>query len=162
MEPAFPRGRPTVCGIDHEALRWNLRQIREKIGSRVKILCMVKANGYGHGAVEISQTLASVGADALGVATLEEAVQLRQAGIQPPVIVLAGVFPDQLDTFLEYKLTPVVHDVISLSELDKQSSSRRVRLGVQLKVDTGIGWVGFLSAVGCHRMREVKQVKHRV
>ena len=159
MEPAFPRGRPTVCGIDHEGLRWNLRQIREKIGARVEILCMVKANGYGHGAVEISHTLASAGADAFGVATLEEAVQLRRAGIQAPVIVLAGVFPDQLDTFLEYKLTPVVHDLISLEELDKQSSHRQVKLGVHLKVDTGMGRLGFLAADAEQWIGAIKQTK---
>jgi alanine racemase len=159
MEPAFPRGRPTVCGIDHEALRWNLRQIRQKIGPRVKILCMVKANGYGHGAVEISQTLASVGADAFGVATLEEAVQLRQAGIQAPVIVLAGVFPDQLDTFLEYRLTPVIHDVIGFKELDKESFNREVKLGVQLKVDTGMGRLGFLAADADRWIGDIKQAK---
>jgi alanine racemase len=159
MEFAFPPGRPTVCGINHEALRWNLRQIREKIGSQVKILCMVKANGYGHGAVEISQSLASVGANAFGVATLEEAVQLRQAGIQAPVLVLAGVFPDQLDTFLEYKLTPVIHDVISLRGLDKQSSNRQVQLRVHLKVDTGMGRLGFLAAEADQWIGDIKRSK---
>ena len=126
MEFVFPPGRPTICGIDHEALRSNLRQIRDKVGSRVKILCMVKANGYGHGAAEISQTLVRAGADAFGVATLEEAVQLREAGIQAALIVLAGVFPAQLDTFVEYKLTPVVHDLISLKALDRESSRRQI------------------------------------
>jgi len=159
MEHAFPRGRPTFCGIDHEALRWNLRQIRQKIGPRVKVLCMVKANGYGHGALEISHTLASVGADAFGVATLEEAVQLRQAGIQATVIVLAGVFPDQLDTFLEYKLIPVIHDVISFRELDKQSSNRQVQLGEHLKVDTGMGRLGFSAAEADQWIGDIKQTK---
>ncbi len=159
MKLAFPRGRPTVCGIDHEALRWNLRQIREKIGSQVKILCMVKANGYGHGAVEISQSLASVGANAFGVATLEEAVQLRQAGIEVPVLVLAGVFPDQLDTFLEYKLTPVIHDVVSLRGLDQQSSDRQVQLRVHLKVDTGMGRLGFLAAEADQWIGDIKRSK---
>jgi alanine racemase len=146
MEPVFPPGRPTLCAIDHDALRSNLRQIRDKVGSRVKILCMVKANGYGHGAAEISQTLIGAGADAFGVATLEEAVQLREAGIQALLIVLAGVFPDQLDTFVEYKLTPVVHDLISLRALDRESSRRQVQLKVHLKVDTGMGRLGFLAA----------------
>ncbi|HEX7233183.1 MAG TPA: alanine racemase [Candidatus Binatia bacterium] len=159
MEPAFPHGRPTYCGIDHEALRWNLRQIRDKTGSRVKILCMVKANGYGHGAVEISHTLASVGADAFGVATLEEAVQLRKAGIQAPVIVLAGVFPDQFNTFVEYNLIPVIHDIVTLRELDKQSSYRQVQLAVHLKVDTGMGRLGFLAADADQWISDIKQTK---
>jgi alanine racemase len=157
MEFVFPPGRPTICGIDHEALRSNLRQIRHKVGSRVKILCMVKANGYGHGAAEISQTLIQAGADAFGVATLEEAVQLREAGIQAALIVLAGVFPAQLDTFVEYKLTPVVHDLISLKALDRESSRRQVELGVHLKIDTGMGRLGFLAAEADQWIAAIKQ-----
>jgi len=159
MEFVFPPGRPTICGIDHEALRSNLRQIRYKVGSCVKILCMVKANGYGHGATEISQTLARAGADAFGVATLEEAVQLREAGIQAPLIVLAGVFPAQLDTFVEYKLTPVVHDLISLKALDRESSRRQVQLKVHLKVDTGMGRLGFLAAEADQWIAAIKQAE---
>ena len=108
--PESPHGRPTVCIIDHQALRWNLQQIREKAGRQVKILSMVKANGYGHGAGAISKTLAGAGTDAFGVATLEEGVELRQAGICAPVLVLAGVYDDQLDEFFAHSLTPVVHD----------------------------------------------------
>jgi alanine racemase len=159
MEFVFPPGRPTICGIDHEALRSNLRQIRDKVGSCVKILCMVKANGYGHGATEISPTLARAGADAFGVATLEEAVQLREAGIQAPLIVLAGVFPAQLDTFVEHKLTPVVHDLISLKALDRESSRRQVQLKVHLKVDTGMGRLGFLAAEADQWIAAIKQAE---
>jgi alanine racemase len=159
MEPVFPPGRPTLCAIDHDALRSNLRQIRDKVGSRVKILCMVKANGYGHGATEISQTLVGAGADAFGVATLEEAVQLRKAGIQALLIVLAGVFPDQLDPFVEYKLTPVVHDLISLRALDRESSRRQVQLKVHLKVDTGMGRLGFLAADVDQWISAIKQTE---
>ena len=159
MEFVFPPGRPTICGIDHEALRSNLRQIRDKVGSCVKILCMVKANGYGHGATEISPTLARAGADAFGVATLEEAVQLREAGIQAPLIVLAGVFPAQLDTFVEYKLTPVVHDLISLKALDRESSRRQVELRVHLKIDTGMGRLGFLAAEADQWIAAIKQAE---
>jgi len=159
MEPISHPGRPTVCAIDHEALRWNLRQIRDKVGAAVKILCMVKANGYGHGAAEVSQTLARGGADAFGVATLEEAIQLRQAGIQTPVIVLAGIFPDQLDRFIDCELTPVVHDLVSLRTLDRESSRRQVKLGVHLKVDTGMGRLGFLAADADQWITDLKQTK---
>ena len=53
--PESPQGRPTLCWIDHDALRWNLRQIREKVGANVKILSMVKANAYGHGAAAVAR-----------------------------------------------------------------------------------------------------------
>ena len=140
-----PHGRPTVCFIDHEALRWNLRQIRERVGTRVKILCMVKANGYGHGAGAIAQTLAETGTDAFGVATLEEGVELRQAGIRAPVLVLAGAYDDQLDEFFSHSLTPVVHDLSRLEHLEQLVKQRDSTLDVQLKIDTGMGRLGLAA-----------------
>ena len=79
---------------------------------------MVKANGYGHGAAAIAKTLAAAGSDAFGVATLEEGVELRQAGVQQPIIVLAGMYLDQIEQFLAHQLTPVVHELAHLKELD--------------------------------------------
>ena len=159
MDFACPSGRPTLCAVDHAALRWNLSQIRSKVGPKIKILCMVKANGYGHGAVEISQTLARSGADAFGVATLEEAVQLRKAGIVVPVIVLAGVFPDQLDQFVNYKLTPVIHDLNSLKRLESEASRHRAQLKVHLKIDTGMGRLGFMPADADQWISELKKLR---
>ncbi len=140
-----PHGRPTVCFIDHEALRWNLRQIRERVGTRVKILCMVKANAYGHGAGAVSQTLAQGGTDAFGVATLEEGVELRRAGIAAPVLVLAGAYDDQLDEFFRHSLTPVVHDLARLEHLEQLVKQRDSTLNVQLKIDTGMGRLGLVA-----------------
>ena len=139
-------GRPTVCFIDHEALRWNLRQIRQRVGTQVKILCMVKANGYGHGAAAIAKTLAGAGADAFGVATLEEGVELRRAGIRAPVLVLAGAYDDQLDEFFNHSLTPVVHELSRLADLEQSVQQRGSTLPVQLKIDTGMGRLGLVAA----------------
>jgi alanine racemase len=97
--PDALQGRPTRCFIDHAALRWNLRQIRAKVGARTKILAMIKANGYGHGAAAIAPTFVDAGSDAFGVATLEEGAELRRAGIQTPILVLAGIYLDQLEDF---------------------------------------------------------------
>jgi alanine racemase len=139
-------GRPTVCLIDHDALRWNLRQIRNRIGSQVKILAMIKANGYGHGAAAIAPTLLKAGGDAFGVATLEEGLELRRAGIQAPIIVLAGLYANQLDQLLEHRLTPVLHELASLTQLDSAVYERGSTLDVHLKVDTGMGRLGLLAA----------------
>ena len=141
-----PQGRPTVCFIDHNALRWNLRQIRAKVGAQVRILAMIKANGYGHGAVAVAQTLVGAGSDAFGVATLEEGVELRRAGIQTPIIVLAGVYHDQLEEFFTSRLTPVIHELQSLKQLDSAILKRGATLNVHLKVDTGMGRFGLLVA----------------
>jgi alanine racemase len=142
----LPPGRPTFCSIDHDALRWNLAQIREKVGATVKILSMVKANAYGHGAPAAAHTLASAGSDAFGVATLEEGVELRRAGIRAPVLVLAGAYDDQLEEFFAHSLTPVAHDLQRLERLEKKVQQRGATLDVHLKIDTGMGRLGFLAA----------------
>src|SRR4030095_6999969 len=121
------------------ALRWNLAQIRDKVGAQVKILSMVKANGYGHGAAPVARTLSATGADAFGVATLEEAVDLRDAGIQAPILILAGIYLNQLEEFFNHSLTPVVHDLVGLKQLDEAVKSRGTSLSVHVKIDTGMG-----------------------
>src|SRR5918992_746107 len=136
-------GRPTVCYIDHDSLRWNFRQIRSSVGSRIKILSMVKANGYGHGAPAIAQTLAAEGCDAFGVATIEEAMELRQHGITSPILVLTGVYLDQLDLFFDHRLTPVAHDIDVLQRLDAAVARHGASLNIHLKIDTGMGRIGF-------------------
>ncbi len=141
-----PEGRPTVAFIDLSALSRNFRQIRAKIGPDVKILSMVKANAYGHGARRIAETLAAAGSDAFGVATLEEGLELREAGIRAPILVVAGAYPEQLDLFMKNGLTPVVHDAESLSHLDDAAREHGVTLKIHLKVDTGMGRIGFLAA----------------
>ena len=139
----FLKGRPTHCRIDHAAVRWNLRQIKKTIGPRVKILSMVKANAYGHGAVEVARTLAKSGSDAFGVATVEEGIELRRAQITQPILVLAGVYLGQVDQFLRNRLTPVIHEAATLRALDKALRARKAKLKIQLEIDTGMGRIGF-------------------
>ena len=138
-----PPGRPTLCVIDHRALRWNFKQIRALVGPRVKILSMVKANGYGHGAVAVAKTLAGAGSNAFGVATVEEGIELRRARIKQPILVLAGVYLEQLQLFLKNRLTPVIHEVATLNTLEKRLRQRKATLPVDIEVDTGMGRIGF-------------------
>jgi len=142
----LPKGRPTVCLIDLGALRWNFRQARKKVGPQVKILSVVKANAYGHGACEIAEALEDEGSDGFGTATVEEGIELRQRGIRSPVVVLAGVYPDQLEDIERYDLTPVICESEVLSRLKKIAKKRNGPLNFHLKVDTGMGRVGFLAS----------------
>ncbi|HTM11209.1 MAG TPA: alanine racemase [Verrucomicrobiae bacterium] len=142
-----PKGRPTYCTIDLAALRWNFTQVQRLVGPRVKILSIIKANAYGHGAVECARALIEAGGDGFGVATVEEAVELREAGIRAPILVLTAVCPEQLDEFLRYDLTPAISDVKTLGALDKSLSGKRgAALGFHLKVDTGMGRLGLLHS----------------
>ena len=152
-------GRPTVCYIDHDSLRWNFRQIRSSVGSQIKILSMVKANGYGHGAPAIAKTLAAEGCDAFGVATIEEAIELRQHGITSPILVLTGVYLDQLDLFFHHRLTPVAHDIDVLQRLDTAVARHGASLNIHLKIDTGMGRIGFLPAEIDSWLPQTKRLK---
>lgn len=142
----FPHGRPTFCSIDHDALRWNLEQIRRQVGPAVKILSMVKANAYGHGGAAAARTLAASGSDAFGVATLEEGIELRRAGITKPILIVAGAYADQLEEFFTHALTPVVHDLARLDSLENTVRKRGAQLDVHVKIDTGMGRLGLLAA----------------
>ena len=153
------KGRPTLCFIDLDALRWNLRQIRKTVGNPVKILSMVKANAYGHGAAAVARALEAEGSDAFGVATVEEAIELRHAEIRSPIIVVAGVFLEQLNDFFEYHLVPVVHDIEMLRRLDEAVASRGRSLDFHLKIDTGMGRIGLLPAEIDAWLPELKKLK---
>jgi alanine racemase len=139
-------GRPTFCFIDHQALRSNLQQIRQRVGSQVKILSMVKANAYGHGAAAVARTLADAGSDAFGVATLEEGIELRQTGIKEPILVVAGIYEAQLADVFAQGLTPVAHDLARLSDLEKAVRDQGTTLDVHVKIDTGMGRLGLVAA----------------
>ena len=154
-----PAGRPTFCLIDLEALRWNFRQIKNKIASNVKVLSMVKANAYGHGAIAVSKALATEGSDAFGVATVEEGIELRRAGIVQPVIVVAGAYVEQLDQFLKHRLTPVVHDVQTLRSLETALRRKAATLTIHVEVDTGMGRTGFPAGEIDRWLSEMKKLK---
>jgi alanine racemase len=104
----------------------------------------VKANAYGHGAREVAKTLANGGSDAFGVATLEEGIELRKEGVKSPILVLAGFYPDQFDQFFQNNLTPVICEPEGLHKLEALARQRNVSLKFHLKVDTGMGRIGFL------------------
>jgi alanine racemase len=135
-------GRPTWAEIDLSALRRNLEWVRERAGGR-RVLAVVKADAYGHGAVEVSRALVSAGCEALAVATLEEATELREAGIQVPVLMLQGLHaPDEADRALRLGLVPAVGRLDALEPLEAAARRAGRPFPVQLKVDTGMARLG--------------------
>ncbi|HWP57310.1 MAG TPA: alanine racemase [Candidatus Acidoferrales bacterium] len=139
-------GRPTRCYVDAAALRANFRTIRQRTGAGVKILCVVKANAYGHGATAVARILEKEGSDAFGVATVEEGVELRRAGIGAPIVVLAGTYPGQLDEVVANRLTPVISSLEMLRAVEGAARARALALNFHLKVDTGMHRIGLLAA----------------
>ena len=134
--------RPTWAEIDTDALAHNLRVIRGRVGREVQILAAVKANAYGHGAVECARRLESEGVDWFGVALPEEGIELRQAGITRPILCLGGFWNGQEATCLRERLTPVVYRLDMIESLDRAARDVKVNADVHVKIDTGMGRLG--------------------
>ena len=154
-----PKGRPTLCYIDLEALNWNFQQARNKVGPEVKILSIIKADAYGHGAREVANVLVKAGSDGFGVATLEEGIRLREEGVSSPILVLAGIYSEQIEELLQFNLTPVVADTEILKRLENLARRRRITLNIHLEVDTGMGRLGLLSSEVDSWLAELAKLK---
>jgi alanine racemase len=138
--------RPTYVEIDLAALRHNLSQARKQAGGGRRILAVVKADAYGHGAAQVAPALERFGADLFGVAMVEEGVELRRAGISRPILVLGGLYPGQEAALFEHDLVPTLFDLPTARHLDRCAAERGRVLAYHLKVDTGMGRIGFRSA----------------
>ena len=125
--------------IDHAALRSNLAAIRQRAPG-AEVIAVVKANAYGHGDVPVATTLVDAGAERLAVATVDEAVRLRDAGISVPILVLWGIGPPEASVVAEQALEPIVYDERAIDLLEATPGARPIR--VHLKVDTGLGRQG--------------------
>ncbi|HSE30584.1 MAG TPA: alanine racemase [Pyrinomonadaceae bacterium] len=134
--------RPTWAEIDLNNLAANFRTIKQRVGPETKVMGVVKANAYGHGAVPCARRLAAEGADWFGVATPEEGIELREAGITQPILCLSGFWNDQSALCLQHRLTPVVYRVDMLRKLNAAAGEAGVVADVHLKVDTGMGRLG--------------------
>lgn len=136
--------RRTWAEIDLDALAHNYRQARGKIGPNVKYLGVVKADAYGHGAIQISRKLERLGADYLAVSSLDEAKELRHGGIQAPILILGHTPPAMVPQMIEYRITQAVSALAKAREYSAAATARGGTLKVHIKVDTGMSRLGFL------------------
>jgi alanine racemase len=120
----------------------NILGVREAIGPTRKLLVSVKANGYGHGAVEVARLAERCGVDWLSVATVPEGLQLRRAGIKLPILKLSPAFPEELEAALENDLTLTVASRQNMDELQAACRAANVQTAIHLKLDTGMGRIG--------------------
>ncbi|MBI4124642.1 MAG: alanine racemase [Deltaproteobacteria bacterium] len=142
------RLRPTFAQIDLSALKHNYNRVLRSLPKNCGVLAVVKADAYGHGAVTVAKALEGLGTAGLGVATVEEGVELRQAKVAAKVLILQGLLgmgEAAAKVLLEHKLTPVIHNVSTLSLWNSLGGSRDRRLPVHLKLDTGMTRLGVTS-----------------
>jgi alanine racemase len=134
--------RATQALIHLDRFSQNLRAVRERIGPRRRICVPVKADAYGHGAVQIAEAALAAGASHLAVAAISEGAELRNAGISAPVLLLSQALPEETPDILDRALTPLVSDRDYIEELARTAAAGGRRCPVHLKIDTGMGRLG--------------------
>ena len=152
--------RPTVAIIDLAAFRHNIEEIRHLVGPKIKMMAVLKADAYGHGAIQLAREAISAGVEYLAVAIPEEGIQLRKANISTPILILQGFFDNNAKSLLEYNLTPVIFDSQGLQVLSRLGKRASRSIPFHLKIDTGMGRLGFnfmddledITAVGALQM----------
>jgi len=155
---------PTYATINLAALAHNLSRITHYLSPGCETMAVVKANAYGHGAVETAQALARLGIGRFAVASLAEGIELRQAGLSTPIIVLGALFEEQVSDLVAHQLTPVVSDGRIFPTLVKAALSQPTPYPIHLKVETGMGRLGFspeelLSLLDNHILRNPLHVE---
>ncbi|MGH9957951.1 MAG: alanine racemase, partial [Pyrinomonadaceae bacterium] len=134
--------RPTWAEIDLDALAQNFHVIKNRVGQSVKVMAIVKADAYGHGAVECARRLVQEGADWFGVELPEEGIELRAAGITQPILCLGGFWNGQAGVCIQEKLVPVVFRLDLIEALDLAARDAGIVAVVHVKIDTGMGRLG--------------------
>jgi alanine racemase len=135
--------RPAWVDVDLDALEHNLAEIRRRLGgSETRVMAVVKADAYGHGAVGVSRALEAAEVDWLGVALLEEGAEVRRAGVRLPILVLGTARPEKIALYARYGLTPTLSSLAELRRWSEWTARRREPQPVHLKVDTGMSRLG--------------------
>lgn len=141
--------------IDLTALTHNLKQVRKLVGPEVRIMAMVKADAYGHGLTMVGRHLAISGADLLGVMDIHEAVALRDAGVQIPIVIVAGLAPDQCGEVVDRNFIPFVYDLDLVWAMEAAAVRRNMKAVIIVKVDTGMHRVGVPFEAAKNLLREI-------
>jgi len=129
--------------ISKSALCHNYRQMKNQAGDSHPLMAMIKADAYGHGAVEVARCLSETGCEIFGVGEVREGIILREAGIEGEIFIMLGFDKAQTALMFDYNLTPVVFDLESIKSLETEACRRKEKKGIHLKVDTGMSRLGF-------------------
>ncbi len=152
--------RPTWVEINLSALKHNLLAIRKRVGQQIKIMGIVKADAYGHGDYEVSKVLWNNGVEMLGIAIIEEGIQLRGKGIKSPLLLFGGFFEEQIEDIIRHDLTPTLYDVKLAGLLSEKAVLLNKVVKVHVSVDTGMGSIGVRFDRAIEFIRCIKDMKN--
>lgn len=136
--------RPVWAEIDLDNLAHNIKEVRKNTKEDAMVTAVVKANGYGHGSVDIARTFLENGADRLAVAILTEGIEMRQAGIKEPLLILGYTPPTQYGKLFEYDLIQTIYNYEEAKILSNMAVELEKTVKIHIKIDSGMGRIGFL------------------
>ncbi len=151
-------GMRTYAEIDLDAAAFNMRAVQKQVTGNAKIMAVVKADAYGHGVLPLSRVFLQNGADRLAVAFADEGVQLRQNGIEAPILLLGYTPGSSAEELLEYDLTPTVFDYQTAKEFSQAAVKMQKKMKIHIKLDTGMSRIGFF----CNINEDTEQIKREI
>ncbi|MBT9439816.1 MAG: alanine racemase [Desulfobacterales bacterium] len=144
--------------VDLKAIAHNIRELRRITNPKARFMAIVKANAYGHGIIEVARQSLENGAEALGVANIEEGIQLRKAGIDAPVLIFGYTSPVHAKKLIEFDLTQTVYSYETSRALSEAVAAYGKKIKVHIKVDTGMGRLGLLRGIKDNSLSEVESI----
>jgi alanine racemase len=152
--------RPTWVHINMEAIAHNVRRLKEIVGPEVALMAVVKANAYGHGAIPVSTTALNNGAEYLGVASINEAMELREGGVIAPMLILGYTPPWAARQVVRYDVAITLYDVEVARAFDRAAREMNATLTAHVKVDTGMGRLGLLPGEATTFFRGLRNLRN--
>lgn len=136
--------RRTWAQVDIDAIKHNFKEIRKTVGNDTEIMCVIKADGYGHGAVFLGQYYEKIGADRFAVSNIEEALQLRENGITKPILILGFTPAEMAKELADNNISQAVLSLDYAKELSDNAVKDGVTVSIHIKLDTGMSRIGFM------------------
>ena len=153
-------GRSTKAVVDLKAIAHNVGQVRKRIGNHRDLMAVVKADGYGHGAVEVSLSVLKSGANCLGVAVPEEGEEIRRAGLDAPITVLGLIQPEEAYKVIDFGLEQTICSIEVAEALNQIASNKGTVVNVHIKIETGMGRVGVQPVDALAFARRIEKFKN--
>ncbi|MCK4426957.1 MAG: alanine racemase [candidate division Zixibacteria bacterium] len=150
--------RPAYLEVDLGALAYNIRNIKKRLGRDVELMVIVKADGYGHGAYEVAKLALENGAGSLGVAILEEGIQLREKGIKAPIANLFPEPPKRAEKVVEYGLDQIITDLEFVKRLSQEAKKQNKCPNIFIEIDTGLGRYGVPPQETIDLVKKIKRI----
>ena len=154
-------GRDTIVEINLDAVKHNVREFKKRVNDEnIAMMAAVKANGYGHGAVEVAKAAIGAGVSHLAVAFVDEGIELREAGVTVPILILGYTPEDAVEDAIEYDIMITVYRIEDLKNIDCIAERLQKKARIQIKIDTGMSRIGLQEEEVVPFLQELKKMQN--